>query len=224
MKTTPIKFTWSKSGYYDRPVCEFNLPAGHTCPFADACLTRADRATGRLDKSLTPKFKCYAAVSERFPTVRDVRWNNFEALRTMQLSEMVQRLSIALPRDAYLVRIHGGGDFFNQTYFDAWLQVVYDHPLRRFWTYTKSLRYWVNRIDSIPRNLVINASYGGKEDRLIEEYGLKYAKVFDTMQEIEESGLQLDIGDRLAMVHGSSFALLNNFSPDGMIARKRNEK
>lgn len=31
-----MKFTHKKT-YYPFPVYEFNLPAGHSCPFADVC-------------------------------------------------------------------------------------------------------------------------------------------------------------------------------------------
>ena len=41
------------------------------------------------------------------------------------------------------------GDFFNQKYFDMWLQIAKDNPTIEMWAYTKSLQYWVNSCMSV---------------------------------------------------------------------------
>lgn len=209
-----VRFTRISKGYYPFPVWEFNLPAGWSCPFATACLTKADRVTGRQTNGDLQEFKCYAAVVERYPAVRDVRWRNFDALRNKKKTQMSAMLLKALPHTATHVRIHGGGDFFNQEYFDAWLAVCEALPNTVFWAFTKSIGYWVARLDRIPGNLTLQASYGGRQDDLIEKHGLKYAKVFKSLAEVEASGLPLDVDDTLAMSGTQSFALLDNYSED----------
>ena len=209
-----VRFTKITKGYYSFPVWEFNLPAGWTCPFAQACLTKADRETGKQINGPEQEFRCYAAVAERFPAVRQTRWANFDALRGKGKEEMTAMISDAMPAKAGHIRIHGGGDFFNQDYFDAWLEVCRMFPQKTFWAFTKSISFWVARLGMVPANLTMQASYGGKQDNLIALHGLKFAKVFGTFTDANASGLPLDTDDTLAMTGSQSFALLDNYSRD----------
>lgn len=195
-----MKFT-KRTTYYPFPVYEFNLPAGHSCPFAKDCLVKVDRKTGKQDYT-GGKYRCYASVSERYPAVRESRWTNFE--------ELLEGKEIILPKGATHVRIHGSGDFFSQAYFDKWLEVCRNNPQVHFWAFTKSIQYWINRINDIPDNLVLTASYGSKQDELIKEYGLRNATVYDEPRDVP-NGMGIDSDDSLAMKKGDSFALLNNF-------------
>ena len=189
-----------KNKYYSDVVYEFNLPTGFTCPFALECLVKVDRHTGKFDNK-SNAYKCYAASAERFPGVRKHRWDNFEFVRNGGVVEV--------PNKAKAVRIHSSGDFFSQEYFDMWLDVCRNNPDVEFWAYTKSLKYWVNRIDEIPSNLVLTASYGGRSDDLIVEYNLK--NVIIVMDESDANGRQIDTNDDLARIPGLNFALVDNF-------------
>lgn len=195
-----MKFVKRKT-FYPFPVYEFNLPSGHTCPFAEGCLVYVDRETGKMDV-VGKQFRCYASASERFPAVRELRWKNFEDLQRGD--------PIIVPKDATHVRIHGSGDFYTQAYFDKWLQVCREHPNVKFWAFTKSLPFWINRINEIPENLNLIASYAGRRDVLIEKYGLRSARVYDYIEDVPE-GMPIDEGDREPMKQGGDFALINNF-------------
>jgi hypothetical protein len=188
--------------FYAFPVHEFNLPAGHSCPFARACKVCVDRYTGKFIKT-GDVFRCYAANAERFPAVRKSRWENFE--------DILSGKDIPIPKGATHVRIHGSGDFFSQAYFDKWLEVCAGNQGVKFWAFTKSIPFWVNRLDRIPENLKLQASYGGTRDDLIQKHGLKYAKVFTSKEDAVASGLPIDIDDTYAMDGEQSFALLDNF-------------
>lgn len=198
-KIKSMKFV-RKNKYYSDVVYEFNLPTGFTCPFALECLVKVDRHTGKFDNK-SNAYKCYAASAERFPGVRKHRWDNFEFVRNGGVVEV--------PNKAKAVRIHSSGDFFSQEYFDMWLDVCRNTPDVEFWAYTKSLKYWVNRIDEIPSNLVLTASYGGRSDDLIVEYNLK--NVIIVMDESDANGRQIDTNDDLARIPGLNFALVDNF-------------
>ena len=130
-----------------------------------------------------------------------------------------------------ICRIHVSGDFFNQVYFDAWLQVAKRNPNRLFYAYTKSLVFWLNRLNDIPENFVLTASRGGLDDDLIEKHDLREAKVvFD--ENYKE--LPIDDDDSHAAIpdtKNESFALLIHGSqPKGSDASralqviKRNKK
>jgi len=131
--------------YYYGVVYEWNLPTGTTCPFALECKVTVDRQTGKFDIK-RGQYKCYAASPERFPGVREHRWKNFEYVKNGGVPE--------IPKDCTAIRIHASGDFFNQSYFDMWLQLAMDNPNVEMWAYTKSVAYWVKRINDIPSNLI----------------------------------------------------------------------
>lgn len=209
-----LRFSGPMSYYADR-VFEFNIPAGHSCPNAVECLVKADRETGKMVNGPDQRFRCYAAQSERFPSARQVRWNNFDLLKKAKTEEaMAELICRALPKRASRIRIHGSGDFFNQKYFDAWLEVCRRNPDVLFWAFTKSVELWVNRINQIPENLIMQASMGGRQDHLIQEFGLKSATVFRTLEDAQKSGMPIDIDDTYACTNQGSFALVDNFGPD----------
>ncbi len=207
-----LRFTKIRKGYYPFPVWEFNLPAGHSCPYANECLTKADRGTGKLEHGHNQKFKCYAAVAERFPNVRKVRWENFDTLKTMTKDEIVEAIVAVFPKGATHVRIHGGGDFFSQQYFEAWLEVCRLFPDVMFWAFTKSVAFWARKAGEIPKNLTMQASIGGKNDDQAKQLGFKFAQVFESKQDAEKSGLPIDTDDTLAMSGSQSFALIDNYA------------
>jgi hypothetical protein len=189
-----------KTTYYTGTVYEFNLPTGWSCPFAQECLVKVDKETGKMENK-SDAYRCYAASAERFPGVRNSRWNNFESAKKGEIPP--------LPKQAKHVRIHMSGDFFSQAYFDTWLLYCRQHPNVEFWAYTKSLKYWVERINDIPENLVLTASYGGRNDELIEAYNLKSATVVSK----KEAGLDprpVDHNDDLARIPNVSFLLIDN--------------
>jgi len=182
----------------------FSLPAGHSCPFANDCLSKADKLTGKLTDGPNTQFRCFAASAEAvYPNVRLARWHNFDLLKKLSTNEASN-----LPKKANIVRVHVSGDFFNESYFLAWLQVAKLRPNVLFYAYTKSLVYWVNYIKEIPNNLVLNASEGGKLDAQILEHGLKFAKVVYSPEEAEKLGLSIDHTDEAAYKTKESFALL----------------
>lgn len=201
------RFTCGNS-YFGAKVHTWNLPSGYSCPGALECLTWADPETGKLRHGKHQVFRCYSATSERYPAVRKVSWDNLRAVKGKTATEVAAVLEAALPASAKTVRIHAGGDFFSQAYFDGWLAFCRNHLEVVFWAFTKSVNFWVTRLDRIPQNLTLQASYGGRHDHLISEYNLKYARVVYSVQEATDLGLEIDTDDRLAMYPGPSFALL----------------
>lgn len=189
-----------KKTYYTGNVYEFNLPTGTTCPFALECKVVVDRLTGKFDVT-KGQYRCYAASAERFPAVRNHRWNNFEYVKNNNIP--------IISKDCKAIRIHSSGDFFNQKYFDMWVQLAKDNPEIEMWAYTKSLKYWVNRINDIPNNLILTASYGGSLDYLIKEYNLKNVKVYNDINEVPIER-PIDKNDDYARIKNINFALLDN--------------
>jgi len=193
------KFVKNKK-YYTGDVYEWNLPTGTTCPFALECRVSVDRVSGKFDVT-KGQYRCYASSSERFPAVREHRWKNFELVKA--------GIKPTIPKDCKAIRIHASGDFFNQAYFDMWVDIAKDNPNVEIWAYTKSIGYWVNRINDIPDNFVLTASYGGRQDDLIEQYGLKNVKVYESI-DLVPNDRPIDNNDDWARKPKIDFALLDN--------------
>jgi hypothetical protein len=186
----------------------FDLPAGHTCPFAKQCFAKAERDGSSLKDGPDTIFRCYAASMELvYRGAREKRWENYDTLKGRTKAEMVELIDINLPL-GLVYRIHSAGDFFSQAYFDAWLEVAKRHPERTFYAYTKALPFWIKRLGKIPSNFKLNASYGGKFDNLIEQHKLKYVRVVLWEREAKELGLEIDHDDSHAWQGDKSFALL----------------
>jgi len=189
-----------KTKYYDGIVYEWNLPSGFSCPYALECLVKVNRITGKFDNK-SNAYRCYSAMQERFPAVRKHRWDNFDFVR--------KGGKPILPEKANSVRIHMSGDFYSQDYFDLWIEICLENPNVEFWAYTKSVNYWVNRLDKIPNNLILTASKGGKYDYLIEKYNLKNVEIIKKKE--QANGRPIDEKDREARKPNINFCLLDNF-------------
>ena len=194
---------------YKPNIYSFSLPSGYTCPFANDCLSKADRVTGKITDGKNTKYRCFSASDEaRSPQARKQRWHNFDILRKQDTESMIESIQEALPQDMDICRIHVGGDFFNQKYFNAWVAVAKLNPTKTFYAYTKSLPYWVAQLDNIPSNLILNASRGTRVDFLIDELNLKVAEVVFSITEAKEKNLPIDHNEYFAINNNGNFALL----------------
>lgn len=208
----------------------FSLPAGHTCPGALLCMSRANEHTGKLTDGPKNVFRCYAASGENlFRNIRVSRWRNFRALlKAKTIEAMASMIERSMPRKGIkLCRIHSSGDFFSQAYFDAWLLVASRKPEIVFYAYTKALNFWIARLGKLPSNMRLVASRGGRFDTLIEQYKLRCVTVVGTnpmlLPELEakQLGLKIDHDDTLAWKTKDNFALsLHGTQPAGTPAAK----
>lgn len=211
----------------DKGTVILSLPAGHSCPFAKDCRSSADRITGKITDGPHTQFRCYAANSEAlFRNVRDGRWRNFELIKacngnTLQMAALIDA---SIPRrngKTSLVRFHQSGDFFSQAYFDAWLLVAKYNPGLVFYGYTKALPFWVKRLGDIPANFKVVASRGGTHDALIEQHGLRSAKVVFSEYQARKLKLPIDHDDTHVWKYDGDFAILiHGTQPAGSEAGK----
>ena len=164
-----------------------SLLSGHTCPFAHTCMAKVHKVTRKLIDGKFADTRCFSATQEVAHTnVFNQRQHNTNLLQECNSVQEMHNLfdySIRVSLDPF--RIHVGGEFYNQLYFDAWLEYAAKNPYRIFYAYTKSLPYWVNRIDSIPDNFSLTASYGGRAANLIKAHNLKDALVVGHPTEAE---------------------------------------
>ena len=193
-----------------KDIYTFSLPAGWSCPGAEACLSKADPIKGGVKDGPRCQFRCFAASEEsRLTVVRQIRWHNFNLLRKCStVREMARLICDSLPKDAKTVRVHHSGDFFSQDYFAAWLDVAWANPNIIFYAYTKSIPTLLKFRNSIPSNFRITASMGSKYDDLILANNLNRSVVVKNEAEAVALGLEIDDDDSHALAGDASFALL----------------
>jgi len=201
-----------------RKIYSLDLLSGYSCPFAEKCLSKAvvqDNGKRKIRDGKHTEFRCFSASQEvQYTNVYNSRKHNFDILRKLSCGEMVDMMNQSLPTNAGIVRIHVAGDFFSQQYMEAWYTVALLNPSVLFYAYTKSLRYWL-AINEFPilHNFVLTASYGGRDDHLIdgENFNLRSAKVVFSEAEAAELGLEIDHDDSHAArpsMRDQDFALL----------------
>ncbi|WP_152034133.1 GP88 family protein [Synechococcus elongatus] len=198
----------------------FSLPAGHTCPQALLCRTRADRITGELDDKQTDNplhVRCFAASDEcRSPQARRARWHNLDLLISSDNMEALIASSLiynGADKCRYF-RVHISGDFFSSDYMVAWFAAAHRFPEVTFYAYTKCLSMWLKHESHRPNNFLLTASWGGREDHLIfrhPEVFVRHARIVYSQEEADSLGLDIDhddshcFGDRpfALLIHGS---------------------
>ena len=184
-------------------VYSFDILSGVDCPFAFLCKSQAEEqedGSRRIKDGPDTKFRCFSASQEvLFTNTYKSRKRNHDAIHSLETSDdMADALCAALPKDARVIRIHVSGDMFSHKYFLAWCKVAERNDNVLFYAYTKSLVYWVRSRDRVPSNLVLTASYGGRNDELIAQHGLRSAKVVFSEQEAADLGLEIDHDDNHA--------------------------
>ena len=218
-----------------KKVATFSLPSGYTCPGAKECLSYANRKTGKIKDGKHTKFRCFQASAEAvYPSLRNMVWNNFDALRKAEKEASEGRESIEMAKLILksledvkfdILRVHVGGDFFSKDYFRAWIMVANSMPDKLFYAYTKSLIMWRNMRLVVPENFVLTASRGGRHDELIDAEDLKCAEVVFSEEEAAEKGLEIDHDDSHAAYGNDSFALLiHGTQPKGSEASQALQK
>lgn len=206
----------SKLNWMGKTAYSISLLSGHSCPNAHLCNSRVieTKEGRRIKDGLHIEFRCFSASAELiFKKLYEQRKHNFEELKQVcqSTADMAQLILNSLPKDATIIRIHVAGDYFNQRYFDAWLTVAAERPNVIFYSYTKSIKFWVNRLDKIPTNFRLTGSIGGLQDDLIHKHSLRYCQVVHSEYAAKKLKLPVDSDDKHAMLgkfKDTNFALV----------------
>jgi hypothetical protein len=208
-----------------RRIYSLDLLSGYSCPFAEKCLSRAvvfPNGKRKIIDGRKTEFRCFSASQEvQYTNVFKLRQHNFNTLRGLSLEDMIHRLNTDLPKNAGIIRIHVAGDFFNPDYMYAWMNVAMMNPDRLFYAYTKSIKYWLKYIETIEQvdNFILTASYGGRDDDLIYEHGLRHCNVITAEA---DTHLPIDHDDshaaRPSQRHNSFSLLIHGTQPKGSLA------
>ena len=193
-----------------------SLPAGLTCPGSNTCKAfvtlKDDKRT--LNRGVESEFTCFAASEElRYPNVYKSRRYNYELINSYVVKKDINGLTNLLndslqakKKNIKKFRIHESGDFYNEIYLEAWLNVARLNKDIKFYCYSKSLNFFMKVF--LPNNFYMTASYGSKYDYLINQgYFKRYSKVVFSIDEAIKLGLKIDKDDSLCF-EDKPFALL----------------
>lgn len=203
----------------------FSLPSGFTCPAANECLSKAARDSGKIADGPFTKYRCFAASAEsRSPALRNAVWHNFDLLKAAKtrkkMADLITESLKSLPKTAKVVRVHVGGDYYNEAYFLAWRDAAKNFPHIQFYSYTKRADLLVKH-GQVDGNFRVVASVGGKHDKLVDKHKLISARVVYSHAEADSLGLEIDHDDSHAIECKKSFALLiHGTQPAGSAASK----
>ena len=145
----------------DRKVANLVTPNGKQASIANTFGLPAGKSYSCPGATSVCESVCYAGRLEKvFPTVKKNLLHNWELLKdadlkTMQnlLSEMIDEFIVDCEKRnaTKLFRIHWDGDFFNDTYTQAWKNVILNNTDIQFWVYTrvKSAAVMLKDIDNL---------------------------------------------------------------------------
>ncbi|MER0476875.1 hypothetical protein ABR737_00645 [Streptomyces sp. Edi2] len=163
------------------PAFAGRLPDGrtyNTCPSAGIC-----------------QDLCYArAGTYRFSNVLRSHQNNLQYVLDAP-REWEEQMTAELKHRRYHpqgsrthVRIHDSGDYFSAEYLEAWLRIIRSTPEVVFYSYTKEVALFEERVrpDS-PANFYYRYSYGGTQDELIAP-GHLHVDVFPDEEALADAG------------------------------------
>ncbi len=187
-----------------------DMPCGYTCLMADKCKTFVNRATGKITDGKKQEFRCYGASLEAaFPSLRALHWNNFNTIiRAGNTDNMINEILKGINKNLKIIRIHSFGDFYNNDYFKAWINVATELPYIKFFAYTKVLSYV--KADK-PDNFSMVYSFGGKMDSELTNEPVAY--VVKNANEADKIGVPIACknhpsDDYNFIQSGISFALM----------------
>nr|WP_323450270.1 hypothetical protein [Streptomyces sp. YSPA8] len=163
------------------PAFAGRLPDGrtyNTCPSAGIC-----------------KDLCYARSGTfRFSTVLRSHQSNLQYILDEpeaweeQMTEELKHSRYHPAGSPAHVRVHDSGDYFGEGYLDAWLRIMRSTPGVVFYSYTKEVQLFEERVrPSPPANFHWRYSYGGTQDELIAP-GHNHVDVFPDEESLAEAG------------------------------------
>ena len=131
----------------DRKVANLVTPNGKQASIANTFGLPAGKAYSCPGATTVCETVCYAGKLEKvFPAVKKNLLHNWELLKdadldTMQvlLTQMIDEFIIDCNKRSAtkLFRIHWDGDFFNDTYTQAWKTIILNNTDIQFWVYTR---------------------------------------------------------------------------------------
>lgn len=150
-----------------------------TCPNAGLC------SVGCYARSGTYKFS--SSVNAHETKLALTLTNDFVPKMITEINQWLNKKSTK----RLAVRIHDAGDFYSFEYVNKWINIM--RSFRNddrvfFYAYTKQIKMFQDNKNRIPKNFKVIFSFGGRQDALINLSTDRHARVFESMQDLENAG------------------------------------
>lgn len=166
-----------------------------TCPMAGKC------AVGCYAKSGAYVWGTVKAAYER--RLAATLQGDFVQVMSADIEKILSKRSTK----NLIIRIHDSGDFYSLEYLSKWFQVMIRFPQVKFYAYTKMVEMSKGRF--LPANFTLIFSLGGKQDNLINQKNDRHSRVFETVDELLESGyVDASHDDMLALTENKKVGLV----------------
>jgi hypothetical protein len=130
---------------------------------------------------------CYARDGlYKMPVVQNSHNSNYLLSKNSKLFFELMSNDIKSKRNCDFIRIHDGGDFFNQSYLKTWIKLAETFPKIQFYAYTKAVKMLKRNFHLLPDNFRIVFSYGGKQDHFIDKANDNHAIIYFSEKERKE--------------------------------------
>ena len=200
----------------------FSKSSGLTCPAANKCKAMAvmnEDGKRSLKRFKDTEFTCYSASLETlYPGLYNLTRHNTnllnEYIKKDDFKGLVECFNVSLNskrnKNINLVRWNQSGDIYSRFELEALKELCNLNKDLIFYFYTKNLILFGHN-HSIPNNMKVTASYGGKYDYLIDRgYFKRFSKVVFSENEAKILNLPIDKDDTHAYEDkgANGFALL----------------
>lgn len=166
-----------------------------TCPNASKCIAGCYAKSGAY---------VWSNVAQAYENRLSLsRTKGFEQVITYHIDQLIlkhitkpanalYKKSIATlpPENLILIRIHDSGDFYSESYFEAWCNIIRQYENLKsiqFYAYTKMVQFCKSYTNS-PTNLKLIYSFGGREDSHIDTEHDRHSFVFQNETELAAMG------------------------------------
>ena len=176
-------------------VFNFGIPAFKsktglvTCPSAKTCIK-----------------PCYAGQGAyNYPAVKNAYEYRLQQSLKDSFKNEIQK-EIDSKRKITHIRIHDSGDFYSLDYLKKWIDICKNNSNITFYAYTKEVKLF--KSVSLPENMIIIYSYGGRDDHLIDTKKDRFAYVFDHESKVPSNFINASINDLNAIKDNKKIALV----------------
>lgn len=186
------------------PAWVTRLPDGRSinvCPSAGACkdLCYARNGTYRFPKVIAAHQRNLAATLDDMPgweaaMKAELRHRRFRPTGQRRFMHDRQRLVTDKWATSWMnaggiaVRIHDSGDFYNDSYLQAWQRIASSTPDVLFYAYTKEVTRCRAHTPAKLTNFRVIYSMGGTQDHLLDPDTDRHAEVFPDLRTLAEAG------------------------------------
>lgn len=159
----------------------------NTCPNAGACLLKCYAKSGFYVMGADATLVQHKTLNYLL--------NDRDGYKNQLIAEINAEFYSARSKKKKLqIRWNDSGDLLSPKYFDIVLEIVNATPNVEHYVYTKEVNL-LKSYENLPNNLIVNYSFGGRQDAFIDKEKDKYSHIVDTTKEGSKTNKKVKVTD-----------------------------